>query len=448
MVARVAAVGGLVLVAVLAVYLLLLRGSGGHEYTLLFQNAGQLVKGDTVQVGGRAIGSVESIALTRNNQAAVKIAVQEPYAPLHDGTQAVVRLTSLSGIANRYVGLTPGPQSSPKLPDGATLGTDRTTTPVDLDQIFNTLDPKTRKDLSGVIHGFATQYAGKGEQAGRSIKYFNPLLSTGRRLVNEVDADEGALTALIVNTSRAVTAIAAKRDDLSALVGNANQTTGAIASENRALSQSLALLPTTLKTANSTFVDLRSTLDDLDPLVNASKPATKNLAPFLRRLRPLVHDARPTVADLRTLLDRNGPNNDLVDVTRKLPGFERAAKPAFSSSTGALKESQPVLDFVRPYVTELVGWFRDFGEGASNYDANGHYARIQPIFNAFNVNDLPTGAEILSPNAPSQRLSGLQTGIMERCPGGASQPAQDGSAPFRDSGGNLDCDPKQSPPGP
>ena len=29
-----------------------------------------------------------------------------------------------------------------------------------------------------------------------------------------------------------------------------------------------------------------------------------------------------------------------------------------------------------------------------------------------------------------------------------AQPAADGSAPFRDKGGNLDCDPSQVPPGP
>jgi phospholipid/cholesterol/gamma-HCH transport system substrate-binding protein len=448
MVARVAAVGGLVLVTILAVWLLLLRGPGGHEYTLIFQDAGQLVKGDNVQVGGRPVGSVESIALTANNQAAVKISVQEPYAPLHDGTQAVVRLTSLSGIANRYVGLTPGPNSNAKLSDGATLGTDKTTTPVDLDQVFNTLDPKTRASLKGVIHGFATQYQGKGKQAGQSIKYFNPVLSSARRLVNEVDADEGALTAMIVNTSRAVTAIAQRRDDLSALVGNANTTAGAIASENTAFSQALGLLPTTLRRANSTFVNLRSTLDDLDPLVNASKPVAPKLTPFFRQLRPLLHDARPTIADLRTLLDRAGPNNDLVDATLKLPGFEKAARPAFKSSTGALQESQPVLEFLRPYATELEGWIRDFGQGASNYDANGHYARIQPIFNAFNFNDQPGGGKVLAPIAPSQRLAGLSKGNLERCPGGASQPNSDHSAPFRDRGGNLDCDPSQSPEGP
>jgi phospholipid/cholesterol/gamma-HCH transport system substrate-binding protein len=251
-----------------------------------------------------------------------------------------------------------------------------------------------------------------------------------------------------VSSSRTVTAIAERRDDLSSLVGNANATTGAIASENRALSEALNLLPTTLRGGNSTFVNLRATLDDLDPLVNDSKPATKNLAPFLRELRPLVHDAKPTVADLSTLVRRPGPDNDLVDATLKLPSFQRVASPALKNGTGALKRSQPVLEFVRPYIPELVGWFRDFGVGAANYDANGHYARIQPIFNAFQLHDLPVGPPQLVPLPVAQRLAGLQTAMLKRCPGAASQPAQDGSAPYRDVGGNLDCDPSQVLAGP
>jgi phospholipid/cholesterol/gamma-HCH transport system substrate-binding protein len=435
------------LIAILAAYLLLFGGTG-HEYTLMFQNAGQLVKGDNVEIGGEPVGSVKSIELTPNNQAAIKVSVNEPYAPLHEGTQAVIRLTSLSGIANRYVSLTPGPNSNPKLDDGATLPETQTTTPVDLDQIFNTLDPTTRRHLQGVIKGFATSLHGKGKQSQQATKYFNPLLSSARRLVDQATADEGALTDFIVSSSRTVTAIASRRADLSALVGNANATTGAIASENRALSQALALLPTTLKRGNSTFVNLRATLDDLDPLVAASKPATKRLAPFLKELRPLVHDAKPTIQDLSTLVHRPGANNDLVDATLKLPGFQRLASPAFKNGTGALKKSQPVLEFVRPYIPELVGWFRDFGVGAANYDANGHYARIQPIFNAFNFTSLPASPPELVPLPDNQRLAGLQTAQMKRCPGGASQPAQDGSAPFRDQGGNLDCDPSEVPPGP
>ena len=45
-----------------------------------------------------------------------------------------------------------------------------------------------------MIKGFATQYEGKGDEAGQSAKYFNPLLSTSRRLVQQVTQDEGALT--------------------------------------------------------------------------------------------------------------------------------------------------------------------------------------------------------------------------------------------------------------
>ena len=446
-IARGAVLIAVALVAVLAVYLLVL-GGGGHEYTLIFQNAGQLVKGDNVDVGGEPVGSVKSIELTSDNRAAVKISVDEPYAPLHEGTQAVIRLTSLSGIANRYVSITPGPNSNPKLGDGATLPETQTTTPVDIDQLFNTLTPKARRDLTGVIKGFATSLHGKGEQSAQATKYFNPLLSSARRLVDQATADEGALTDFIVSSSRTVTVIAGRRADLADLVGNANATTGAIASENRALSQALALLPTTLKRGNSTFVNLRATLDDLDPLVAASKPATKRLAPFLRELRPLVHDAKPTIQDLSTLVHRPGANNDLVDATRKLPGFQRAASPTFRDSRQALQKSEPVLEFIRPYTPELVGWFRDFGVGAANYDANGHYARIQPIFNAFQFRDLPTGGSTLVPLPVSQRLDGLQQYMLRRCPGMASQPPQDHSAPYRDSGGNLDCDPSETPPGP
>jgi hypothetical protein len=107
--ARIGAVAVLV-VAVAVVAALVLRSSASHDYVLYFQNAGQLVRDDDVQIGGRRIGSVREITLTRDNQARVRVEVEEPYAPLHEGTRAVIRQTSLSGIANRYVALSPGTQ--------------------------------------------------------------------------------------------------------------------------------------------------------------------------------------------------------------------------------------------------------------------------------------------------------------------------------------------------
>jgi phospholipid/cholesterol/gamma-HCH transport system substrate-binding protein len=443
-VARGVAIGALGVAAV--VLALLLTGGHKHEYELLFQNAGQLVKDNDVQIGGRRIGRVAEIKLTNDNLAAVRIQVDEPYAPLHAGTTAQIRSGSLSGVANRFIALSPGPNSGRKLDDGSTLGLASTTAPVDLDALFNTLDPKTRKALQKVIQGSADQYRGKGKTANEALKYFNPALSTTSRLVNELDRDQQSLEDFVVYTAKASTALAERRGDLSSLVANANTTSAAIGSESESLNRALIALPKTLRRANTTFVDLRSTLGDLDKLVDASKPVAPKLAPFFRELRPLVTDARPTIKDLRTLISRPGEGNDLIDLLRKQPRLTEVAKPTFRHTIAGLRQGTPVLQFIRPYAPDLIGWFRDFGQSTANYDANGHFARISPLIGAFQLTDTPTGGQVLNALPPAQRVVGLETGKVKRCPGSATQAAPDGSNPYQPEG--SDCDPSIVPPGP
>ena len=83
---------------------------------LLFATGGQLVPGNQVLVGGQSIGTINDIRLTDDAQAEVEITVDRP---LHDGTTAMVRASSLSGVANRYISIAPGPDSEPELPDSA-----------------------------------------------------------------------------------------------------------------------------------------------------------------------------------------------------------------------------------------------------------------------------------------------------------------------------------------
>lgn len=446
MIGRVVALAALV-AAVVVVGFVLLRSGDTHEYHVIFQNAGQLVKGDEVQVGGRGIGSVKDITLTNDNQADVKIAVSSGYAPLRDGTTAIIRQTSLSGVANRYVALTMAPNNAKALDDGARIGAEKTTTPVDLDQLFDTLDKPTRVALRKVLQGSATQYEGKGELANQAAEYFNPALATTSALVNQLTSDQDSLSAFLANGAKVTQALSQRSGDITDLVSNANATSKAIGDERVALSSDLRQLPVTLRKANTTFVNLRSTLDDLDVLVDASKPATKDLAPLLRQLRPLVRDARPTIADLSTLINSPGANNDLTDLLKKAPALNQAATPAFKDATEALQKSVPDLTFIRPYTPELVGFLRDFGQGAANYDANGHYARIEPMFTPYSFTDNPAGG-LLVPNTPVTRVAGTSTRNVTRCPGAASQPTADGSAPWRDTSGTLDCDPSEVLPGP
>ncbi|HEY7633443.1 MAG TPA: MlaD family protein [Thermoleophilaceae bacterium] len=431
--------------AVVVVAVLLFGGSGGYHVTGEFQNSSQLVKGNLVEVGGREVGKVQDISLAPNGLALVKFSVDDDFAPLHAGTTATIRVNSLSGIANRYVSLQPGPNSADEIHSGGTIKTNDTTSAVDLDQLFNTLDPKTRRGLQQLIKGSAAQLDGKGINANQSLKYLAPALSTSSLVTQELTRDQAEFARFVTDTSGVVTTIASRSNDLTALVGNANATTRAIGDENVSLNQALAVLPATLRQANSTFVDLNSTLNDLDKLVDASKPATKQLAPFLAQLRPLIQQATPTVTDLRNLIRTPGPNNDLIELLSKQPKLANLAKTDFPRTIKALQKGQPVVDYLRPYAPDFVGWLTKFGQGAANFDANGHYARIQPLFNAFTYTDNPAGA-FLTAAPPSQRLSGFQTGKQQRCPGGATQPAPDGSNPYTEP--QTTCQRSSVPPGP
>src|SRR4051794_8374353 len=298
---RLAAIG--LVVAAIVVVPILLFAKGRKTYTgdAYFINAAQLVKGDLVQIGGTKAGSVKDITLTPNGHARIKMQIKTDYAPLRQGTQATVRQASLSGIANRYVDLTmPSGDSTntAKIPNGGSIDESNTTTAVDLDQIFNMLDPKTRKSLQDFFRFSATQFHGKEQQQKLAYKYLNPALSTSSRLFNELNRDQPRLEHFLVDSANLVTNLAQKRDDLAALVGNLNSTFRALGNQRTALAESIARLPGFMRQANTTFVDLRSARNDVDPLVNASKPVAPKLNRLLLQPRPLAHDARPTVRDL------------------------------------------------------------------------------------------------------------------------------------------------------
>jgi phospholipid/cholesterol/gamma-HCH transport system substrate-binding protein len=437
-------VGVAALVAAVALLAIAMFGDG-NEYRVkaVFQNAGQLVSGNQVRVGGRPVGSISDIELNDSSQAVVTMELEDDFSPLHQGTTATIRATSLSGIANRYISLNPGPNSADEIDDGERIDADETSSPVDIDVLFDSLDSKTREGLRNVIRGSGTQYAGRGPEAGESIKYFAPFLSGTTDLTRELALDQEVLERFITDGAATVSAIAERRDDLEQLVSNTSTAMGAIADENVALQRALELLPDTLRKANTTFVNLRSTLDDLDLLVDASKPATKELAPFFRALRPLVREARPTVADLRDLISTPGPNNDLIDLTAQQPRLAELTAKVFPRAIRTLDRAQPVVEYARGYTPDLTGWITKFAEAAGYYDANGHYARVMPVFSPSQF-DPATGTLTAVP--PAQRLASpfWEKGLRNRCPGGATQPAPDGSSPYAFMG----CDTSSTPPGP
>ncbi len=442
MLARVVVFLALAAAAVLII-VLLLGGDSGTKYKLLFETGGQLVPGNQVLVGGQPIGTVDEISLTENAEAQVDITVDEP---LHEGTSAVIRATSLSGIANRYVSISPGPDSEPEIPGDATIPSTQTTTPVDIDQLFNTFDRRTRDGLAEFIQGTATVYTGNEEEANEAYKYLAPGIQSTTRLLEELTRDEQTLSEFLTSGSSVLGAIAERRDDLAALTSNANQALGAIAAENEAFDRTLVALPPALRQANTTFVNIRAALNDLDPLIEATGESTKELEPFLVQLADVADRAVPVFGDLSKVLHLDGPANDLVDTLGALPGAQKRAATSVPAQIQALDTSQRVIAQLRPYSPDLLAFLGRFGQASSNYDASGHYLRVQPTgINFFNWNPVTS---VLDPAPTTQQFQDFDSGFFNRCPGGSTQ-AIAGSNPFLDDG-NLSgiCDPSAVPPGP
>lgn len=447
--ARVAAVACLLGVVVI-LYFLLFGGGDDHRYRMIFENASQLVTGNSVMIGGKPVGSVDEIDLTDDGQASIDISIDQE---LHEGTTAVIRPYSLAGIANRYIAVSPGMNSEPALPDGATIGREDTGTPVDLDQVLNAFTPKTRDGLANFIKGQAEIYEGNGQNANKSYKYLQPALYTTNEVLAQINKDQVAFERFIVNGAGLFTTLAEKSEELSSSITNADQAFSAIAAENQGLAETLDLLPTTFRTANTSFVNLRAALDDLDSLVDTTKVATKDLTPFLKKAGPVVGESVPFFKNFSRTLSEPGPDNDLGELTALLPKVGKRAGKDFPRAVEALEDFQPTAEFARPYFPEMVQALAKLGQVTGYYDANGHYVRAQ--LSNMNLFEYDEGSGMLEPAPMSEQfeLFGPER-IYTRCPGGVIESAPDDSNPFFDppwpsSGlrGN-ECDPTQIPPGP
>jgi len=444
---------------VVIVIVLVLTAGGGYSVQADFVSASQVVEGNAVKVAGTPVGSVGDIVLTGAGKARVTLKIDaEGYHPLRRGTRAIIRQTSLSGVANRYVDLQLGGADGATIPDGGMLPTENTSAAVDLDQIFDTFDPEARKGVQKSVAFLRDFQAGNEEEANAALRYFNPALSSSARLFAELNRNTPDFERFIAETSRLVTDVSAQDDVLADLTRNLASTTSALTSNGESLGDSVGLLPDVMRKANTTFVNLRSALDDLDPLVDDAKPVVRDrLIPLMNELRPFARDARPAVRELSQTVRRPGKDNDLVELLRRQPALDRIAnrsaqrngaeRPgAFPTTIKAFEGVTKQLAFLRPYAPDLIGWFDDFATTGA-YDALGNFSRAGLAINGFTLGPLLNAVPIPAELRTLLLSAGTKTGRNNRCPGSIERRAPDGSNPYKPSP-DFNCDASQVPIGP
>jgi phospholipid/cholesterol/gamma-HCH transport system substrate-binding protein len=128
---------GLMLLAVLAALLVTMRPAPAtNELTAYFPRTVALYPGSEVRILGVRVGEVESVT-PEGEQVKVTMNYERRYDVPADAKAVLV---SPAIVGDRFVQLTPAYTSGPTLKDDAVLELDRTATPVELDEIYQSLD--------------------------------------------------------------------------------------------------------------------------------------------------------------------------------------------------------------------------------------------------------------------------------------------------------------------
>ncbi|GAA2796211.1 MCE family protein [Saccharopolyspora taberi] len=175
-----------VVVAVLLTGLawLAVAGSGQKRITAYFTTAVGIYPESDVRVLGVVVGTVDSV-VPRGDNVKVDMTVDADVELPADATALIV---TPSVVADRYVQLAPVYAGGPQLADGGEIPVTRTATPVELDQLFSSLNQLTvalgpqGANADGAVNELLRQSArtlsGNGAPLGETIRQLGDLART------------------------------------------------------------------------------------------------------------------------------------------------------------------------------------------------------------------------------------------------------------------------------
>ena len=304
----------------------------GYRIKAAFPEAVQLAEQADVRVAGVSVGKVVSKELDpRGNRTMAFIELKRQYAPLHRGARAALRTKTLLG--ETYVELTLGDRRAPVLGDGSELPRSRLYETVQLDEIIEALDPRTRQALRTWQADLAASFAGRGRDLNDVLGNLPRFAAHADDTLRVLDLERVAVRGLVRDTGRVLGALARDPGRLRTVVTDSERVFRQTASRNDELAETFRVFPTFLDESRLTLARLERFAGDTDPLIRDLAPATRDLVPTLRDVRRLAPDLRRLFADL-------GP---LIEVSRRgLPAVRRT-----------LRGARPLLGELGPFVGQL-----------------------------------------------------------------------------------------------
>jgi len=234
---------------------LLVAFSSNSPYTVrvYLLSAQRLAPGNNVDMDGVPVGRVTAVQLAPDNQAAgavVTIAVSGRYAPLRQGTRAVIRPNGVVG--DMFLNLN-AVRSGPAIPSGGSIPLEDTQVSVTLDQVTNILNANTRKELQTLIQQGAVALNGQGAGVNHVLAKLPQVSANLAGTTGALDQQTQQLSDLDAEFARVAAMISGERGNLAGDINNG-------ASILSTLAQHQATLQQELGSANSSFGQANSVL--------------------------------------------------------------------------------------------------------------------------------------------------------------------------------------------
>jgi phospholipid/cholesterol/gamma-HCH transport system substrate-binding protein len=355
-----------------------------YNIEIAFPEATGLQKNLDVRASGITIGKVREVSVDKpTSRTLAKLAIDSEYAPLPSDMKAILRTKTLLG--ETFVELTPGTSGAPKIFDGGRLADGQVAETIELDEIFQTYDPTTRKAIQLWQQELGRAVRGRGESLNNALGQLPEFTDSGSDLLEVLYRQENAVRGLFRDTGEVYEALTQDEGQLSNLIQNSHALFSQTSDQRENLAEAFRIFPTFLE-------ESRLTLNRLEDFSRHAEPLVRDLQPVARELRPTIVSLRSLAPSLNTYF--RGFDRQIDVSERSLPALKEIVDetvPLFRSLGPFLSEFNPIFEWIELH-QHLVADFLGNGAGGTKdvVDAfgpneTGHYLRQVG----------PTGAESL-----------------------------------------------------
>jgi phospholipid/cholesterol/gamma-HCH transport system substrate-binding protein len=322
----------------------------GYRFSAEFSQATELAPDAAVTIAGVKVGQVVSVNLDRRTglERAV-LEIDHRYEPRPADTRAILREKTLLGET---------------LPQRQVQNT------VQLDQILNAFDPKTRSAFETWMQQGGIALTNRGQAFNQAFAALYPFATNVNRVLAVLNRQGAATRTLLSDGAQVFSALARSPAQVQGFVRNSNTLFSATAARDQALAQTIRDFPGFLRQARTTIDRVSAFAGSTQGLVNELRPAARQLSPALVSLTALA-------PKLRTLVHVVGP---LTKASRTgLPAvreFLTQSVPFLSALTPYLGNVIPVVNYLNSYRRDLAGFFANSAASTQGSSSGLHYLRV------------------------------------------------------------------------